>query len=63
MKLNKNIMEILHRKCTDYYFDMEQFLKELIAIPSVMGKSKINMPYGENSNNAISRGEKDIEKT
>lgn len=49
MKLNKNIMEILHRKCTDYYFDMEQFLKELIAIPSVMGKSKINMPYGENS--------------
>lgn len=49
MKSNKNIMEILHRKCTDYYFDMEQFLKELIAIPSVMGKSKINMPYGENS--------------
>lgn len=41
--------KIIRRKCENYYNEMEQFLKELISIPSVMGKPKANMPYGENS--------------
>lgn len=49
MKSEKNICEIIHEKCTNYYNEMEQFLKEIIAIPSVMSNMKVNMPYGENS--------------
>lgn len=49
MKSEKNIRKIIHEKCSDYYDEMEQFLKELVAIPSVMNKVEINMPYGKHS--------------
>lgn len=49
MKSEKSIREIIHEKCSGYYDEMEQFLKELIAIPSVMGNAEIHMPYGKNS--------------
>lgn len=49
MKSEKNIRKIIHEKCSDFYDEMEQFLKELVAIPSIMNKAEINMPYGENS--------------
>lgn len=49
MEISDKLKKQIKEKCSEYYNDMENFLGELVRIPSVMGKAEGNMPYGKNS--------------